>query len=107
VAPLAETVVGAVGSLTSVASFAPQAWRIIKTRDTHAIAAATYLLTVTSFATWTAYGILLAQWPLIATNAICFVLSAFILVMKLLPRRARDHVADALDPRQGPPNNAA
>lgn len=54
---------------------------------------------MTSFATWTVYGILLAQWPLIATNAICFVLAAFILVMKLLPRRKRDHVADALDPR--------
>lgn len=99
VAPLAETLVGAVGSLTSIASFAPQAWRIIKTRDTHAIAGATYMLTVTSFATWTAYGLLLAQWPLIVTNAICFVLAAFILVMKLLPRRQRDHVADALSPK--------
>ena len=44
----------------------------------------------------TTYGILLGQWPLIVTNAICLALSSFILAMKLLPGRKRDAVADAV-----------
>jgi MtN3 and saliva related transmembrane protein len=38
------------------------------------------------------------QWPLIATNGICLVLAAFILVMKILPASGKRAVADTLDP---------
>jgi MtN3 and saliva related transmembrane protein len=44
------------------------------------------------------YGVALGQWPLIATNGICLVLAAFILVMKILPASGKRAVADALDP---------
>ncbi len=44
------------------------------------------------------YGLLLWQWPLIVTNGVCLLLSGFILGMKLLPRRKREEVAEALDP---------
>ena len=57
-----------------------------------------YAITVTGFALWTAYGIMLGQWPIIVTNAICLLLAGFILMMKLLPRRRKAKVADALDP---------
>jgi MtN3 and saliva related transmembrane protein len=93
------TLVGAAATIASVTSFAPQAWRIIKTRDTEAISAPTYALTVAGFLLWLAYGAMLGQWPLMVTNAICCALSAFILVMKLLPRRSREAVADAVDPK--------
>lgn len=92
------TIIGSLAAIASTVSFTPQAWKIIRTRDTDAISAGMYALTVAGFALWTAYGVLLGQWPLIATNSICLLLSAFILTMKLLPRRERDKVADALDP---------
>jgi MtN3 and saliva related transmembrane protein len=38
------------------------------------------------------------QWPLIASNSICFLLSAFILLMKLLPQAEKEKVAEALEP---------
>jgi MtN3 and saliva related transmembrane protein len=57
-----------------------------------------YVITVAGFALWTAYGILGRQWPLIIPNTICLGLSGFILFMKLLPRRKREAVADALTP---------
>jgi MtN3 and saliva related transmembrane protein len=38
------------------------------------------------------------QWPLIVTNGICLALSAFILVMKLLPQPKKERVAETLDP---------
>ena len=57
-----------------------------------------YILTVIGFSLWTAYGILLAQWPLILTNSICLLFSGFILMMNVLPPRKRDAVANKLDP---------
>jgi len=92
------TVIGYAAAIASTASFAPQAWKIIKSRDTKSISAGMYLLTVSGFALWSAYGIMSGQWPLILTNTICLALSAFILTMKLLPRRQKEKVADALDP---------
>ena len=56
------------------------------------------LFSTISFALWLSYGLVLQQWPLIASNGICLVMSAFILGMKLLPRPAKEVVADRLDP---------
>jgi MtN3 and saliva related transmembrane protein len=92
------TVIGSLAALCSTTSFAPQAWRIIKTRDTSAISSRMYVITVIGFALWLAYGLMQMQWPLIVTNAICLALSAFILAMKLLPQRKKEQVAEALDP---------
>jgi MtN3 and saliva related transmembrane protein len=89
---------GAFAALCSTASFAPQAVKIVRTRATKDISAAMYLLTVTGFAAWMVYGAVLGQWPLIVSNGICLVLSAFILLMKVLPRREKDAVADAVTP---------
>lgn len=91
-------VAGTLAALCSTISFVPQAWRIVRTRDTDAISPLTYSLTVIGFALWTAYGIGLGEWPLIVTNSICFVLSAFILMMTLLPRAKKEAVADTVDP---------
>jgi MtN3 and saliva related transmembrane protein len=94
----AATVIGALATLASTTSFAPQAWKIIRTRDVSAISTRMYAITVTGFALWLTYGLLLGQWPLIVTNGICLLLSAFILLMKLLPRRRRDALVDTLGP---------
>jgi MtN3 and saliva related transmembrane protein len=56
-----------------------------------------YLVTVAGFTLWTAYGAMQAAWPLIASNSICLILSAFILTMKLLPQREKEKVADTVD----------
>ena len=89
---------GWLATAASTISFVPQAWKIIRTRETEDISLLMYAVTVFGFACWTTYGALLCKWPIIVTNSICFTLSAFILVMKLLPKREKDAVADALDP---------
>ena len=91
-------IIGVLAAITSTGSFAPQAWKIIKTRETKDISTGMYSLTVAGFALWLAYGVMLGQWPLIATNGICLVLAAFILVMKILPASGKRAVADTLDP---------
>jgi MtN3 and saliva related transmembrane protein len=95
------TIVGGAATLASTVSFTPQAWKIIRTRDTSALSAGMYSVTVTGFTLWLAYGLLLMQWPLIVTNGLCLLLSAFILMMILLPRRKREAVAETLDPTAG------
>lgn len=90
------TFIGAFAAICSTVSFTPQAWKIIRTRETKDISTGMYLLTVAAFAAWLGYGIALGQWPLIAANGICFVLSAFILTMKLLPQPKKDAVADKI-----------
>lgn len=91
------TAAGTFAAICSVASFVPQAWRIVKSRDTGSISPAMYSLTVIGFALWTTYGVGLGQWPLIFTNGICLILAAFILVMTLLPQGKKEAAADAID----------
>lgn len=95
------TIIGSIAAICSTISFAPQAWKIIKSRHTADISLAMYAVTVCGFALWTIYGVLLGEWPLIVTNSICFLLAGFILVMKILPRPQKNKVADALDPDAG------
>lgn len=93
------SILGTAAAIASTVSFAPQAVKIIRTRETKDISLGMYAITVIGFALWCAYGVLLRQWPLIASNTICLALSGFILMMKLLPRRAKNKVADAVTPK--------
>ncbi|MCV9937372.1 SemiSWEET family transporter [Boseaceae bacterium BT-24-1] len=92
------TVAGTLAAACSMISFIPQAWRIVKSRDTSSISPVTYSLTVSGFGLWTAYGWGLGEWPLIVTNSACFLLSAFILCMTLLPQNKKEAVAKSIDP---------
>lgn len=97
------TVVGTVGACASVASFTPQAWKIIRERSTEGLSLAMFALTTLAFAAWTTFGILQSEWTLIIPNAICLVFAAFILAMIALPARETRKVAEKLDPEEHGP----
>ena len=82
-------ILGYLAAVASMASFVPQAWKIIRSRRTEDISAGMYVITVMAFALWAIYGAILHQWPLVASNTICLILSGFILMMKVLPERRR------------------
>ncbi len=92
------TVLGYLAALCSTVSFVPQAWRILKTRDTSAISAPMYGLTTLGFSLWLAYGVAKLEWPLILTNGICLVFAAFILVMTMASARQKEAIAAAIEP---------
>ena len=94
-------VVGSVAALLSVISFAPQAWRIIRTREVKGLSVKTYAITSAAFALWTAYGVLKVDWPIIVPNILCLLFALFILTMLILPKAKRDDVATAIDPDAG------
>jgi len=79
-------VVGVTAAALSIISFVPQAYKIWKERETEGLSTKMCIFNTTAFALWTTYGVLEHTWPIIVPNAICFVLAAFILVMKLRSR---------------------
>lgn len=93
------TIVGTIGAGASVASFTPQAWKIIRERSTNGLSLGMFALTSLAFAAWTTFGALQGQWTLIVPNAICLCFALFILVMIALPRRETEKVAEKLDPK--------
>jgi MtN3 and saliva related transmembrane protein len=95
---LTANVIAAIAGLASIISFTPQAWKVIRTRDTASLSAATYAITVLGFALWFTYGLLMGAWAIIVTNGVCGALAAFILVMKLLPPAGKAAIANALTP---------
>jgi len=90
------TVVSVFAASLSMISFIPQAWSIIRSRNTDGISLKMYVITVVGFVLWLLYGILLKQWAMIVQNIICLGLSSFILTMKMLPQRNKEAVADAV-----------
>jgi len=92
------TIVGSLAAIASVSSFAPQAWRIIRTRSTEGLSGGMYALTVAAFALWLTFGILKTEWAIILPNALCLMLSACILSMIVMPQAKTVAVAEVLDP---------
>ena len=78
----AVAVVGTVAALLSITSFAPQILKIWKENDASSVSLRTYIVTVTGFACWIAYGILIKAWPVIASNTACLLMSGAVLAMK-------------------------
>lgn len=72
----------AAATLTTI-SFLPQAVKTIRSRETHGISLLMYIVFTIGIGFWFCYGIALHSWPMIAANAITFVLAATILVLKL------------------------
>jgi MtN3 and saliva related transmembrane protein len=92
------TIVGTIGALASVGSFAPQAWKTIRARNTDGLSALMYGLTCLSFASWSLFGILKGEWTMIIPNLLCLALASFLFVLILLPPQRTAEVAERVDP---------
>ena len=75
------TALGTIAGLASTFSFAPQvlkAWR----EGTRTLSRRMYIVTVTAFTLWIAYGVLIGSMPIIIFNALSLLFSGAILVLK-------------------------
>jgi MtN3 and saliva related transmembrane protein len=79
---LVQNAIGSAAALCSMASFLPQVIKIRRERDASAVSLRMYAITVTGFSLWTLYGVLLASWPLVASNLISLSLAATVLALK-------------------------
>lgn len=80
--PLWVDVLGTGAALCSMASFTPQIVKIWRERDASSVSLRMWLLTVTGFVLWTAYGVALGSWPVAVSNAVCLTLSGVVLGLK-------------------------
>ena len=96
--PLIANAVGVGAALCSMLSFAPQITKIWRERDASSVSLRMYLVTVTGFSLWIAYGVLIGSWPVAVSNSICLAMSGAVLALKWRfgharrrdgPRRAR------------------
>jgi MtN3 and saliva related transmembrane protein len=74
--------VGVGAALCSMSSFVPQIAKIWRERDASSVSLRMYLVTVTGFSLWIAYGVLIGSWPVAGSNVVCLVLSGAILALK-------------------------
>lgn len=73
--------------MLTTSSFLPQAMKVIRTRDTRAISLWMYILFTAGVFFWLVFGIIIMSWPVIAANAVTFILTSTILTLKLREKR--------------------
>jgi MtN3 and saliva related transmembrane protein len=78
----AAVAVGVAAALLSITSFAPQIVKIWTEKDASSVSLRTYLVTVAGFTGWTAYGVMIQAWPVVASNLACLAMSSAVLVLK-------------------------
>ena len=74
---------GYMAAALTTLSFVPQAIKTIRSRDTHGISLAMYVIFTAGIACWFGYGVFLGSWPMILANLVTFGLAATILGLKL------------------------
>jgi MtN3 and saliva related transmembrane protein len=78
-----EILVSAVAATLTTAAFLPQALHIIRHKDTRAISLHMYVAFAAGVLLWLVFGMLIANWPIIVSNAITLGLALAIIAMKL------------------------
>ena len=79
---LLANIIGTGAAICSMVSFAPQIMKIWRERDASSVSLRMYVITVTGFTLWTAYGFLIKSWPVIGSNIVCLGMSGAILALK-------------------------
>ncbi len=79
---LVAQAVGAGAAVCLTASFLPQLVKLLREKTAEAVSLRMYLLTVSAFALWSAYGIMLGSWPLVLSNLVSLSLSGAVLMLK-------------------------
>lgn len=75
--------IGTLAACLTTASFVPQVWHTLRTRDVSGISLSMYTVFTVGVALWLVYGLMLSAWPVVVANAITLILALMILLMKL------------------------
>jgi MtN3 and saliva related transmembrane protein len=83
--------IGLLAGALSCVSFIPQVLKLLRQRDASGVSRRMYMVTVTAFSLWLAYGFLHGRLALILANGICLMLAATILGLKIWRDRQDRH----------------
>ncbi len=81
--PFDIVIFGYIAAFCSAVSQFPQAYKIIKTGDTHSISPGMYILMTVGIFFWFTYGVLLNDCPMILANGLCLIPSVYILTITI------------------------
>ena len=76
-------IIGFVAATLTTLSFYPQAYKIIKTRDTASISLVMYSIINVGLILWLVYGLMIGDMPIILANAFTLLASLTILFLKI------------------------
>ncbi len=77
------TVLGILAAVCTSLAFLPQVIQVVKTKSTHDISLAMFLLFCLGVSLWLTYGLFIRDIPVIAANVVTLVLAGIILIYKL------------------------
>lgn len=75
--------IGMIAAILTTASFMPQAFKAIKTKDTKGLSLTMYGMLFIGVILWLVYGVMMNAMPIILANAVTFVLAGTIIILKL------------------------
>lgn len=91
--PAYTDLLGYIAATMTTVSFVPQLLRVIKLRSARDVSLGMFLIFTTGTAFWLLYGLLAHSFPVAFANAVTFLLSLAILVLKLrFDRRAAEPI---------------
>lgn len=81
-----DQLIGPLAANLTTISFVPQVIQVLKTKNTEGISLGMYALFVSGVFLWLIHGIMIQDWPIIAANAVTFVLASIVLYTKIKTR---------------------
>lgn len=76
-------IIGFLAAFCTTIAFLPQAIKVYKSKSAKDLSLGMFALFTTGIVLWLIYGIFIQNAPMIAANAITFLLAAFILIFKI------------------------
>lgn len=77
------SIIGVLAAIVSTINQLPQAFKTIRSKDTHSLSLWMYIMVWTATSLWLIYGILLKDFPLILSNSISIMPITYILATKI------------------------
>lgn len=90
-------ILGLIAAFLTTASFIPQAYKTLRTKDTSGISFWMYTMFVSGIFCWMVYGLMIASLPLILANTITLLLAGSVLAMKICYSKPPISIAPAAD----------
>jgi len=79
--------IGLIAAILTTACYVPQAWHVVKERNTEGISLLAYSTLFCGVSLWLVYGLMLGSFPLILANALSLPFLAVILFIKVQHRK--------------------
>ena len=77
------TVLGLIAGILTTIAFLPQLIKSWRTKSTHDVSLAMFVVLCTGILLWIIYGILINSFPVIVANVVTFVIAILILILKI------------------------